>query len=329
MNAGLGGCEGFASGTELIALMVQGYTGIEIDHVARVTFDGFASVVNALGGVNVCTDHPARDPRSGSTCREAALRRRLHDSRLGQVPAHRAIHRRNLASRGRVRLQPSVQAARCTVSGWRASWLRSAPWAPSTPPWPRWRERFGSTRDGHSRMWLRLPGDIGGLPETVSIGSRSRCAISLPLAGAYVLAPTRSFNELLAEVYPPAAHNRAIGQDGRDESDRDRPRRDQDRGSRPGYRRHRTGEASSTDPFGRLRRHHRHYSCSGRGDGCVMCADLPDRRRRDSWCVEPQDRVHQEFQFAGIEWAAAPYRPCGGARSCRDPSQRRRLFHSF
>ena len=65
VNAGLGGCEGFASGTELIALMVQGYTGIEVDHVARVTFDGFASVVNALGGVTVCTDNPARDPRSG------------------------------------------------------------------------------------------------------------------------------------------------------------------------------------------------------------------------------------------------------------------------
>ena len=50
INAALGGCEGLASGTELIALMVQGYTGIEVDHVARLTFDGFASVVNALGG---------------------------------------------------------------------------------------------------------------------------------------------------------------------------------------------------------------------------------------------------------------------------------------
>ena len=65
MNAALGGCEGLASGTELIALMVEGYTGIEVDHVVRLSFDGFASVVNALGGVTICTDNPARDPRSG------------------------------------------------------------------------------------------------------------------------------------------------------------------------------------------------------------------------------------------------------------------------
>lgn len=65
INAGLGGCEGFASGTELIALMVAGYTGIPVDHVARVNFDGFAALVNALGGTSICTDYPARDPRSG------------------------------------------------------------------------------------------------------------------------------------------------------------------------------------------------------------------------------------------------------------------------
>lgn len=65
LNTGLGGCRGFASGTELMALMVQTYTGIEIDHVARVTFDGFAAVVQALGGTTVCTDNPTRDLKSG------------------------------------------------------------------------------------------------------------------------------------------------------------------------------------------------------------------------------------------------------------------------
>ncbi len=65
INSGLGGCQGIASGTELIALMVEGFTGIPVDHVARVSFDGFASLVNALGGTSICTDYPARDPRSG------------------------------------------------------------------------------------------------------------------------------------------------------------------------------------------------------------------------------------------------------------------------
>lgn len=65
LNTGLGGCRGFASGTELMALMVQTYTGIEIDHVARISFDGFAAVVQALGGTTVCTDNPVRDLKSG------------------------------------------------------------------------------------------------------------------------------------------------------------------------------------------------------------------------------------------------------------------------
>lgn len=65
LNTGLGGCRGFASGTELMALMVETYTGIEIDHVAKITFDGFAAVVEALGGTTVCTNNPTRDLKSG------------------------------------------------------------------------------------------------------------------------------------------------------------------------------------------------------------------------------------------------------------------------
>jgi len=65
LNTGLGGCRGFASGTELMALMVETYTGIEIDHVARISFDGFAAVVQAVGGTTICTANPARDLKSG------------------------------------------------------------------------------------------------------------------------------------------------------------------------------------------------------------------------------------------------------------------------
>jgi LCP family protein required for cell wall assembly len=65
LNTGLGGCRGYASGTELLALMVQIYTGVKVDHVMRVTFDGFAGIVDALGGTQICTDNPARDVNSG------------------------------------------------------------------------------------------------------------------------------------------------------------------------------------------------------------------------------------------------------------------------
>ena len=65
LNEGLGGCPGFASGSELMAIMVEDYTGIPIDHLARVNFDGFAGVVDAMGGITICVDNPTRDPKAG------------------------------------------------------------------------------------------------------------------------------------------------------------------------------------------------------------------------------------------------------------------------
>ena len=37
LNAGLGGCAGVASGSEMLAILVEDYTGIPIDHSARKT----------------------------------------------------------------------------------------------------------------------------------------------------------------------------------------------------------------------------------------------------------------------------------------------------
>jgi LCP family protein required for cell wall assembly len=64
LNAGLGGCSGVASGPEMMAILVEDYTGIPIDHLARINFSGFARVVDALGGVKVCVDYPTRDLKS-------------------------------------------------------------------------------------------------------------------------------------------------------------------------------------------------------------------------------------------------------------------------
>ncbi len=65
LSAGLGGCSGVASGSEMMAILVEDYTGIPVDHLARVDFDGFAAVVDALGGTTICVDYPTRDPNSG------------------------------------------------------------------------------------------------------------------------------------------------------------------------------------------------------------------------------------------------------------------------
>jgi LCP family protein required for cell wall assembly len=61
LNEGLGGCTGKASGSELMAIMVEDYTGITVDHLARVNFGGFARIVDSMGGIRVCVDRPTRD----------------------------------------------------------------------------------------------------------------------------------------------------------------------------------------------------------------------------------------------------------------------------
>lgn len=65
INEGLGGCRGVASGAELMAIMVEDYTGIKVDHLARINFGGFARLVDSMGGITICVDHPTRDFRAG------------------------------------------------------------------------------------------------------------------------------------------------------------------------------------------------------------------------------------------------------------------------
>ena len=64
LNAGLGGCDDVASGPELLAIMVEDYTGIPVDHLARIDFDGFARLVDVMGGLEVCVEYPTRDAKS-------------------------------------------------------------------------------------------------------------------------------------------------------------------------------------------------------------------------------------------------------------------------
>lgn len=75
LNTGLGGCPGSASGSELLAIMVEDYTGIPVDHLARINFDGFARMVDAMGGITVCVDAPSRDAKSHLEIEEPGCRR--------------------------------------------------------------------------------------------------------------------------------------------------------------------------------------------------------------------------------------------------------------
>lgn len=66
INRSMGGCSGLAGGADLLALNIQTFTGIKVDHYARVSFSGFATVVDRLGGTQLCVgDYPIRDAKSG------------------------------------------------------------------------------------------------------------------------------------------------------------------------------------------------------------------------------------------------------------------------
>jgi LCP family protein required for cell wall assembly len=52
-------------GGALLAQTVEQATGLRVDHYAEVEFDGFASLVDAVGGVTVCPVEPISDPLAG------------------------------------------------------------------------------------------------------------------------------------------------------------------------------------------------------------------------------------------------------------------------
>lgn len=48
-----------------LAHELENLTGLDIQHLAAVDLAGFQAVVDALGGYEICTDHPLRDSKSG------------------------------------------------------------------------------------------------------------------------------------------------------------------------------------------------------------------------------------------------------------------------
>ncbi|BBW99814.1 hypothetical protein MMOR_07510 [Mycolicibacterium moriokaense] len=52
-------------GAPLLAQTVEQATGLHMDHYAEIGFDGFAVMVDAVGGVTMCPDQPIDDPLAG------------------------------------------------------------------------------------------------------------------------------------------------------------------------------------------------------------------------------------------------------------------------
>jgi LCP family protein required for cell wall assembly len=65
INGALEGCpDKGIEGPALVALAIRQFTGIEIDHFALFDFEGFEEIVDQVGGVEICVDHPVRDSRA-------------------------------------------------------------------------------------------------------------------------------------------------------------------------------------------------------------------------------------------------------------------------
>ncbi|MCJ7725035.1 MAG: LCP family protein, partial [Acidimicrobiia bacterium] len=63
INASLNGC-GDVSGPNLLAITVEDFTGVPVDHFVLFDFDGFARVIDAAGGVDVCVDNYTFDSKT-------------------------------------------------------------------------------------------------------------------------------------------------------------------------------------------------------------------------------------------------------------------------
>lgn len=66
INAALNGCSG-VSGEEVLAIVVEDLTGLTVDHYVELDFEGFEAVVDAVGGVEICSEYDMRDPNLGNT----------------------------------------------------------------------------------------------------------------------------------------------------------------------------------------------------------------------------------------------------------------------
>lgn len=206
INAGLGGCKGYASGAELLSLMVADFTGIEVDHFARIDFSGFQRVIDALGGIQICFDHSVRDSKSGLSlpagCTNAtgaqalAWVRSRSTEELVDGEWQRAAGVSDFTRQAKEREMLFKVAAKLNSFSSFASFAGVAEGLADTVALDSG-FTFG---DAVSLAW-----SLRGLSADRVTQLRVEVDGYVTSAGAYVLVPNRSFNELLAGVYPAAA----------------------------------------------------------------------------------------------------------------------------
>jgi LCP family protein required for cell wall assembly len=206
INAGLVGCKGYASGAELLSLMVSNYTGIEVDHFARVSFSGFQEVIDALGGVEICVEHAVRDSKSflnlPAGCTHATGAQALAWVRSRRTQEYTDGAWRTVAGVSDFTRQQKEQDMLFKIAGKLnsfGSFASFADVAQSLTDTVALDEAF-SFGDALSMAW-----ELRGIKSTDVVRVSVTTQNYVTADGAYVLLPTSSFNERLALYYPAAA----------------------------------------------------------------------------------------------------------------------------
>ncbi|MDX1447650.1 MAG: LCP family protein [Acidimicrobiia bacterium] len=206
INQSLGGCSGVAGGPDLLAINVETFTGIEVDHYARVNFAGFAAIVDRLGGTRICVgEYRVRDLKSGlalaAGCQRADGAQTLAwvRSRNPEIYVDGEWKSAPGSDFDRQRKQQEILFQLADV-------LSSY-------------DSIGALTGALQNLASAVRMDAGfGVADAASLGFRYRnlgpedvTRLSIPVrnyrtpAGAQVLIPTRTFNSILASAYPPAA----------------------------------------------------------------------------------------------------------------------------
>lgn len=205
INANLNGCGDAASGPELLALAVADFTGVAVDHYARVNFSGFANVIDWMGGVSVCVDAPTRDIKAHLDI-PAGCQTANGETALGWV---RSRNTEQLIGAEWVAVSSSDFSRQARQQDVLLQLARKLA-AYRSPT---------SLAEALGRLSSAVRMDDGwGVTEIASLGFKYRDLntddiVRLRLAtedyrtsgGAWVLLPTKSFNENLAAAYPEAA----------------------------------------------------------------------------------------------------------------------------
>jgi len=206
INAGLAGCKEHASGAELLSLMVSDFTGIEVDHFARVDFSGFQEVIDALGGVEVCVENAVRDSKSfldlPAGCTQATGAQALAWVRSRRTQEYTDGAWRTVAGVSDFTRQQKEQDMLFKIAGKLNSFGSFASFsevAHSLTDTVALDEGF-SFGDALSLAW-----EMRGIKSTDVVRVSVTTQNYVTADGAYVLLPTASFNERLALYYPAAA----------------------------------------------------------------------------------------------------------------------------